>query len=149
MIEELRNRLNSLPAGVRYVVAAVLVVVAGGALYLSLRAEGPPPDSPYAELVYRKCTDPSCGYVCRDTAYDLAIKGYTGFEGPGRKPRGEGAVCPKCGKKTLEFAKKCPKCGEVHVAGEIKEGKCPDCGAEFSAPKPVGIEARARQLDAE
>ncbi len=113
MLNELRETLNRLPAVATGAVVIIALAILAAAIYVQARPEPISPNSRYAETIYRKCTDAGCGHITSDSRLELVKKGYMPLE-RAEEPLGDGRKCPKCGKMTLQFARRGAQ-GEIIV----------------------------------
>jgi hypothetical protein len=103
MLDSAREKLRRMPTAVTCTAAILLLAGSAVMIYRNARTEQPPPESRYADLIYRKCSDPGCGHVVSDRRIDLLQKGYMPLDRV-EEPLGDGRKCPKCGRLSLRFA---------------------------------------------
>ena len=103
MLASVREKLRRLPTAVTYAVALLLLAVSAVTIYRTTRPDLPPPGSRFADVIYRKCTEPGCGHVVGDRRLDLVTRGHMPLDRV-EEPLGEGRRCPRCGKLSLRFA---------------------------------------------
>ena len=103
MLDNAREKLNRIPTVATCAAAILLLTGSAVMIYRTTRSERPPPESRFADMIYRKCSDPGCGHVANDLRLDLLTKGYMPLDRV-EEPLGEGKRCPKCGKLSLRFA---------------------------------------------
>lgn len=120
MLDNLREKLKGTGGRIACAVAVVILLGSAASIYLSLRPESPPAGSRYAETIYRKCTDASCGHVASDSRLDLVKKGYMPLEKV-EEPLGDGRRCPRCGKMTLRFARRNARGEAVFTTAPVRE----------------------------
>lgn len=143
MLEQLRNKLNEAPPWVTYSVVGVVVVVAVGAVVLTM--EGSDERSSREKHFYFEDTDDGITVSAEDAREML-------HEAAKANPTGRGLVKnPKTGKYTGVIGRKCPKCGKYFVPPEKPSSifpdswrdECPKCG--YSDEKEKAIQAAFQQ----